>query len=68
MKITVEGTPQLPETLALYDFEEENVDIENKTVKDVSGSGIDAELKSMQSFQREKKAEAFLWMVRSADM
>lgn len=55
VKITVEGTPQLPETLALYDFEEENVDIENKTVKDVSGSGIDAELKSNAEFSEGKE-------------
>ncbi|WP_418431225.1 DUF5695 domain-containing protein [Blautia sp.] len=54
VKITVEGIPQLPETIASYDFEEANVDTENKTVKDISGSGINAELKANVEFSEGK--------------
>ena len=43
--ITVEGMTELPEVLAQYDFEEGNLDASKKTVKDISGSGIDAEQK-----------------------
>ena len=50
----MEGIPQLPETIASYDFEEANVDTENKTVKDISGSGINAELKANVEFSEGK--------------
>lgn len=45
VKVTVEGASDLPEVLAQYDFEAANMDTANKKVKDISGSGIDAEQK-----------------------
>ena len=45
VKITVEGETELPEVLAQYDFEAEHMDEAQRTVKDISGSGIDAEQK-----------------------
>ena len=45
VKVTVEGASDLPEVLAQYDFEDANMDTANKKVKDISGSGIDAQQK-----------------------